>query len=293
MSVILLARKEFVDSIRNRGLWVATVVLAVVGSATVILPNLALDSVNTASLPQYTNTPVANFVSITALVIGYAAIAGERDTGSIKMLLGLPYTRRDVVLGKYIGLSGVMSVAIIFSYLVTVLVGLVIYDSLPVISYALVALLTLLHGVAFIGIALAVSAAAKSRSRAMTLAVAVFVSLEMLWGLLVQGFYFVITLGNLPGGRVPAWYVLLERLSPTRAFSSTSDIFLSAEVARVNIGGAESGSTAAADPTLAERVIGDLPFYLNEWFSLVVLICWIIFPIFIGYYQFKKSDLGW
>ncbi|WP_128477332.1 ABC transporter permease [Halorussus pelagicus] len=294
MSVQLLAWKEFTDSMRSRGLWVATAILTVVTSAAVFLPSVALNDVDPATLPQYMLAPVATFVTITALVTGYLAIAGERDTGSIRMLLGLPYTRRDVVVGKYLGRAVVVSVAILISYLVTSVVGFAVYGALPLGPYALLAVLTVVLGIAIVGIAVAISAASGNRNRAMSMAVGVFFVFELLWNIIAQGIYFVVTFGDLPGTTVPAWFVLVKRLSPTNAFKSAANLFLSNNATRVNVSqgqGATSGGSNVG-PTLAERIGGEVPFYLDEWFSLIILACWVVLPIIVGYLQFKRADLG-
>ena len=297
MNIPLLVRKEFVDSMRSRGLWAATALLTVVASAAVFLPSVALDSVDPVVVPQYMLTPVTTFVSITALVTGYLAIAGERDTGSIKTLFGLPYTRCDVVVGKYLGRAAVVTVAVLVSFLVAGVVGVAVYGSLPYESYIQLGALTVVLAVAFVGIAVAISAGAASRSRAMTLAVGSFFVFELLWSTLVRGVYYVATLGDLPGLEVPAWYVFLQRSSPGDAFKTAAGTFLPDDVTNVQISGSSgatqgaSGGSGAA-PTLAERLGGEVPFYLDDWFALVVLGCWLVVPIVIGYLRFERADLG-
>ncbi|WP_135829211.1 ABC transporter permease subunit [Halorussus halobius] len=296
MSIPLLVRKEFVDSMRSRGLWTATALLTVVASAAVFLPSVALDSVDPVVVPQYMLTPVTTFVSITALVTGYLAIAGERDTGSIKTLFGLPYTRRDVVVGKYLGRAAVVSVAVLVSFVVAGVVGVAMYGSLPYGSYVRLGALTVVLAVAFVGIAVAISAGAASRSRAMTLAVGAFFVFELLWSTLVKGVYYVVTLGDLPGVAVPGWYVFLQRASPGEAFKTVAGTFLPGDVEGVQVstsGGAQGASGASgAAPTLAERLGGEVPLYLDDWFALVVLGCWLVVPIVVGYLRFERADLG-
>jgi ABC-2 type transport system permease protein len=294
MNVGLLVRKEFTDTVRSRALWAATGLLTLVVSGAAILPSAALDNVNPATLPRYMLAPVTTFVTITALVTGYLSIAGEREAGSIRTLLGLPYTRSDVVIGKYIGRSLVVGVAVLVSYLVAGVVAFVVYGSLPVRSFALLALLTVVLGVAIIGIAVAISASSGSRNRAMTLGVGVFFVFELLWSVLSKGVYYVVTLGDLPGTYVSPLYVLLTRLSPTNAFKSAAGLFLPDDVTRVNLS-QDQGATSAgsnAGPTLAERVGGELPFYLDEWFSVVLLLFWVVVPVVVGYLRFKRADLG-
>jgi len=43
--------------------------------------------------------------------------------------------------------------------------------------------------------------------------------------------------------------------------------------------------------TPAERYPGDAPFYLQEWFGVVVLLFWLAVPVAIGYYRFERTDL--
>lgn len=294
MNVSLLARKEFTDAMRSRSLWAATGLLTIVLSAAAVLPSVAIDNLDPATLPRYMLAPVATFVTITALVTGYLAIAGERDTGSIRTLLGLPYTRGDVVLGKYVGRSAIVGVAVLVSYLVAAVVSFAVYGSLPVGVYTLLALLTVVLGIAVVGIAVAISAGAGTRNRAMTLSVGLFFVFELIWTYLTKGLYYVVTLGDLPGTYVPPWYILLERLSPTNAFKSAAELFIPENVTRVNVSQGQGVTNAGsnAGPTLAERVGGELPFYLDAWFALVVLACWIVVPVVVGYIRFERADLG-
>ncbi len=43
--------------------------------------------------------------------------------------------------------------------------------------------------------------------------------------------------------------------------------------------------------TPAERYAGEAPFYLQEWFGIVVLLGWLLVPALIGYYRFSRADL--
>lgn len=43
----------------------------------------------------------------------YGAILHERNSGSIRFLLGLPNSRRDIVVGKFLGRSGTVAVPLV------------------------------------------------------------------------------------------------------------------------------------------------------------------------------------
>ena len=46
---------------------------------------------------------VIYLVPLIALMLGYDAIVGERERGSLELLLSMPITRFELLLGKYLG----------------------------------------------------------------------------------------------------------------------------------------------------------------------------------------------
>jgi len=86
--------------------------------------------------------PMSFFVPMLGLAISYAAIAGERDSGSIKLLLSLPNSRRDVILGKFIGRCAVLTIAILSGYVVVAAFALLTYESFAAVKFILYAMLT-------------------------------------------------------------------------------------------------------------------------------------------------------
>ena len=107
--VRIIAGKEFRDRIRN--LWVLSVALifslfalaiAYFGTAQQGAVGFRGIDVTVASLVSL----VIYLVPLIALILGYDAIVGERERGSMELLLSMPITRSEILLGKYIGLSG-------------------------------------------------------------------------------------------------------------------------------------------------------------------------------------------
>jgi len=58
----------------------------------------------------------AVFVPAIALVAAYLAIAGERESGSIKHLLSTPVSRRDVVVGKYLSRTMIVGASLLLGF---------------------------------------------------------------------------------------------------------------------------------------------------------------------------------
>ena len=276
-----IARKEFDDAVRSRMLWaivaVFGLVTAVMAAALSLVPQIESSAVMGLVLAGQSAQMLA---PITALVAAYLAISGERESGSIKVLLGLPPSRGEVVLGKVLGRGAVIAVGLAGGLLLVAPVVLVVYGGLPVVSFAGLVLLTVILGVVFVAIAVGISAATGTRSRAMTLSIALYLGVVLLWDGVAQITYLAVA-GTFPGEQIPAWYALLESLSPVGAYDAATNALLASQ------------STGAAVPSLAARLEGGVvPVYLSWWFMLVVLAVWGAVPLVLGYVQFSRADLA-
>ena len=56
---------------------------------------------------------VIYLVPLIALLLGFDAIVGERERGSLDLLLAYPITRGELLLGKYLGLALALALAIL------------------------------------------------------------------------------------------------------------------------------------------------------------------------------------
>jgi len=279
-----VARKDFADAVRSRLLWGIVGIFALLMGVSTLVPEL-IDVGGAVLGYSFAADLAATLVPITALVAAYLAIAGERESGSIKILLGAPHSRADVTLGKLVGRSAVVVAGILSGFLVAGAVALVVYGELAVAELASVALLTAALGLAFVGLAVGISAATATRSRAMTLAIGVFFVFALLWDLAMLAITYLRT-GNLPtlGASVPAWQLLVERLNPSRAFGQLVD----AALAGADLPGAGGGGGATG---VTGQVSGSVPFYLDDWFMLVVLVAWTAIPVILGHLRFRAADL--
>ncbi len=277
MSWAVVARKDFEDAARSKGLWAITVlfVLATAGGM------YAVSSFNEGSTAkdtiQFLSSPATLLVPLAALVVAYLAIAGERESGSIKLLLGLPHTRRDVLLGKLIGRSCVVGVATIIAFIAGALVLLVQFGSFPITSFLVQGVTTFIFGLVFVGIAVGFSAMMSTRSKAMAAAIGLFFVFELIWSIVPLGIYYVVN-GGLSGmeNGLPAWYFFLNILNPTNAYG----------VATSYLTHPNAGSPYAA------ALNGSAPFYLQGWFALVILALWLVVPVTLGYWRFKNADIS-
>ena len=276
MTWVVVARKEFDDAVRARVLWGIVAVIGILAGGLAVvtrfLPGVEPDPLTALGAASEF---AAILVPILSLVAAYLAVAGERESGSVKVLLGLPPSRGEVLLGKFAGRSGVVAVGLTLGLAVAGAATAVAYGGLPLAKFVGLTALTVALGVVFVGIAVGISAAADRRSRAMSLSIAVYLAFVLLWDLLPQGLYLLLN-GSPPGPVVPAWFLALESLSPPGAYSTLVGVALTA------------GSGA---PGVAARVGGELPVYLEPWFLLVVLALWAAVPLALGYRAFERADL--
>ncbi|MFC3957038.1 ABC transporter permease [Halovivax cerinus] len=283
---LTVAKKDFADAGRSKLLWSIIGLLVGLSALGYVIVWYAGEDVAAAQMLGFLAVPLGVLVPVAALIGGYMAIVGERRSGSLKLLLGLPPNRTDVVFGKLLGRAGVIALAVVLSYLVATVLSLLLFGSVPIVDLAAMAGLSILYGVAFVGLAVGVSAGVSSRGRAMALTVGTFMVFFAFWELLTAGIYYFAHDG-FPPAQPETWYLFVQQLNPLQSFAYAASTLVEGQVFpvmfRFNL-----DQTFAAP---ADRVAGDVPFYLQEWFGALLLLVWVVVPVAIGYYRFGKADL--
>ncbi|RQG92899.1 ABC transporter [Natrarchaeobius halalkaliphilus] len=297
-----VVRKDFSDSVRSLSLWVATLLLVAAACAVYLFvwgaQDIAGPRLETGILSM--TFPLQFLIGLIALLVGFGAIVGERTTGSIKILLGLPPTRRDVFLGKFVGRFLVIAVPIAVTFLAVSVLSLVTYGEVPIADFAPLLLGALLLGAVWTSIAVSFSAVTESRTRVIAACLSVWLVLVVLWEILLTILYYIVE-GTFPEAAgpdfvaEPTWVLVLQRLNPIEAFA-----FLSSEYVEPMILPALFpffvGEQRWGEYTTAERYHGqegatEIPFYLEGEFGAVILLAWIVIPLAIGYLRFRSVDL--
>ncbi|PSP79272.1 hypothetical protein BRC88_09175 [Halobacteriales archaeon QS_4_69_225] len=130
MSVLAVAEKDFRDAVRSRLMIVVAVMFVALTGGGVLLATTAGGEASLGILGAIgaLRSGTAIFVPIIALGIAYRAIAGEQASGSLKLLLSLPNSRLDVVLGKFLGRAAVVTVAIVIGFVSMLLAAALTVD---------------------------------------------------------------------------------------------------------------------------------------------------------------------
>ena len=280
MSWTVVARKDFNDARRSRSLWglsAAFLLLAVLFAALyTYIPAISgdVDELSSLGLMAFLSAPVGIFVAVAALVIAYKSVAGETESGSGKLLLSLPNTRRDVLFGKIVGRALVLAIPVVIGLVAMLAVIVLTNVALEPVEYVLFTGVTLLFVLVYVTLFVGISASTRSTARAATMAVLALVVLEFAWDIVPLGAWFVLNGFQVPAefltgnvGSMPDLVAFLANLPPSQAYLNA-------------VGGVLSGS-----------VTGSGPWYLSQGFSVVVLAVWAVVPALIGYRRYLRADL--
>jgi len=286
---VAVTKKDFTDAIQAKSIWVTTALFVLAASgATVLYAQVDFfhdGTPSAAGLITFVRSATTLFVPVIAVLAGYRSIAGEREDGSIRLLLSIPVSRRDVVLGKLIGRTGVVVAPAMLAYLVAAVLAVVQIGGFDYVQFLVFGLVTALYALAYVSIAVGISASSKTTAVALAAVLAVWALFQFVWGLLGFALLFATNGFAMPSfDPIPAWYVLFTRLSPSGAFGAASSAFVP--------GGATAGmptGMGAGDAGGFSMPSG--PFFLEEWFGFVLLLLWIVVPVALGYRWFTSADL--
>ncbi|WP_255169523.1 ABC transporter permease [Natrononativus amylolyticus] len=281
-SVIAVARKDFHDAARSKVLWLLTTIfVAFLGGMAflfVYLDDLLAqegEEIAAVSLILFLEQPVAWLLPLIGLLVGYKSLAGEIDSGTGKILFSLPHSRLDVVVGKFLGRSLVLWAALFAGLAVAFVIIVALYDEVNAFQLFVFSLLSLLLGTVFVGIGVAISSLTTSTGKAAAGVVGVFIFFYFVFDSFRLVAYYLLTGNVFPEPPAPGWYLFVPRLNPMGAYD-----------------GALYG--LLPDATLQEIAFwheGELPFYLSDWFAVLILLAWLVVPVALGYLRFRNLDL--
>ena len=266
--ILTIAAKEARDRIRNR--WVLAValvftalalVLAYFGGAqqgTVGFRSIGFTIASLVSLVIY-------LIPLIGLMLGFDSIVGERERGSLGLLLSMPVTRTEVLLGKYLGLAAALTTATIAGFGLVALVLAPVLDVAGLLHYLGFMFSSVLLGMVFLSLAVMVSTFAADRASASGVAIGLWLFFVLVFDLLLLG-ALVATGGGYGGDLVP--YVLL--LNPADVFRVLNIVSL--DDVRTMHGLATVFPEALASPALLTAV----------------MVGWIVAPLAVASWRFRR-----
>ena len=265
--IFTVAGKEFRDRIRNRWVLAVALVFAVFSLVIAYFGGAQQGAVGFRSI-EFTIASLVSLViyliPLIALLLGFDAIVGERERGSLDLLLSLPITRLELLLGKYLGLAAALTLSTLVGF---GLVAVLLYQHVSwsgLYHYIGFMISSVLLGLAFLSMAVLMSVIARDRTRASGLAIAMWFFFVLVFDLLLLG-VLVGTGGNF-GGDAFAWLLLLN----------PADVFRILNVFALDDVRTLYGLASIVPPALGSPVVMG-----------GVMLAWIVLPLMLARWRFK------
>jgi Cu-processing system permease protein len=263
-TLFYLAKKEIMDNVRN--LWIILVTLIFTALALMVSffgsmgqgwQSLEFTVIGLRELVKY-------LIPIIGLMLGYAAIIREIETGSMSSLLSHPIKRCEVILGKFIGLGFVLSFCIFIGFGISgIIIGLNINNP-DYISYLVFIFVSILLGLVFLSISMFFSSIIKTRAASMGLSIFFWFFFVILWLFVIVGIGFAF--GNNES-------YAIDLFNPITPFFKLVDI--SQNMLGINMFGMKQ----------------NLPSYYTSETMYIITFLWIIIPNIITIFVFRRRDI--
>ena len=304
-----VARKDFEDAVRSRWLWgLSAFFFAFIGGTTAVFfgwvvsgskgqaTSDSLFGLFASGFLSFSYTGFLGFaLAFIALLTAYGSIIDERESGTVKLLLSLPHSRRDVIAGKLAGRSAVVVLPVLGGFFVALIVLFATGTAVVFEHLGPHVLLTVLLALIFVSIGVGISAAVDTGRKATLWALGLYFLFALLWSTVAQGLPRLATeigkraplLDPLSGAATIKSRLLIKYLNPLRAYETL--------VASVYFGDPTQARLVKAgvfEQMAAQQALqGGLPFYLQDWFIYLVLAFWLVVPPVVGYMVFRETEL--
>lgn len=266
-AIISLAKKEFMDNVRNK--WI--IIVGILFFALILLISAYGSISQESGIKGYEFTLnvgssiVVTFISIIALMMGYKTLINEIESKSIGIILSSELSRKDVVIGKFLGLASVLTTSIIIGLGIGGIVIGISSGFQNIGMYGKFMFLSILFSFTYVSIAMAMSSFVNKTSRALAGGIFIWILFNVLWDLISVGILAATEgISAVQNFTYPDWYYFFNSMNPNSS--------LGMAVNRI------TGGTS-------------LPELLNIWLLMGILILWIIIPIIVTFVIFDKRDL--
>lgn len=265
--VATLAGKEFRDRMRNRWVLAVALVFAVFSLVITYFGGAQQGQVGLRSI-EFTIASLVSLViyliPLIALLLGFDAVVGERERGSLDLLLALPITRFELLLGKYLGLACALTLSTVAGFALDAVLLYRQFGWPGLYHYLGFMVSSVLLGLAFLSLALLLSVLTRERTRASGLAIALWFVFVLVFDLLLLGL--LVASGGEFGGQALAYVLLLN----------PADVFRILNVFSLDQMRSLYGLTSIVPPALA-----------NPWLMGGAMLAWITAPLALATWRFR------
>jgi len=273
-AIATIAGREILDGFRNR--WVLGAVLLMAGLAlTLAFLGSAPTGVVGAGPIEVTVVSLSSLtiflVPLIALLLSHDAIVGERERGTLLLLLSYPLSRWHLLVGKFLGHLSILTFATALGYgaagaALALATGDFDSDSLG--SFLIMVGSSIFLGAVFIAVGYLVSVVVRERATAAGLSIGIWLVLVLLYDMALLGLL-VADQGRTISATAFNWLLLLD----------PADIFR-----LVNLAGLSKASLFAGMAGLTEQM------QFGRGVLLAALAAWVTIPLALAAFVFSRKD---
>lgn len=272
MSLVAVIRQDLLDVRRSKLIWVVLITCLLIPAGGFYGITVTTPVENRTMLFSVAGIvlPAIIFLPVIALVSSSSAIARERESGTIRFLLGFPNDRREVVLGKFLSRAALINVGLSIGFAVTALLAVVFFDQPGFLTLATFALLTMLFATAYVGLAIGISAVTSSQMRAIAGVLASAFVWAFIWIPFVPSS--IPSLVEKHTGVTDSTLVLVDIVSPSMAYAQTLQLL-----------------GPDAEPLV--KSTASAPLLVSPTIAIGSLVAWVVVPLALGYWWFCTVDI--
>jgi ABC-type transport system involved in multi-copper enzyme maturation permease subunit len=273
-----IAKKEFLDNIRNRWIILLTIILFIL---VIVFSYLAGGQTGgKGALGNMQNTVLgllsisSMLIPLIAIILGFSTISGEAESGALYVVLSYPITRFEVLLGKLLGLGLVIVVAVLAGFGLGGIIITATVSGESWLGYLGFMGLTILLGFTILSLAICISAYCKRRITSIGGGLVIF-----FWGMIIGSVFMGILFGSgynfsdLQTGKIPDWFWFEPFFSPPDL--NQFAVMKAFGMQNIDMMGFKLS----------------FPGFMSTGLLLFAHFIWFIVPLFVGYFFFKRRDI--
>ncbi|MCB8820559.1 ABC transporter permease [Microvirga rosea] len=274
-NILIVARKEIQEGLRNRWVLATTLLLAALALSLTFLGSAPTGNVGVRAL----DVVIVSLSSLTifllpliALLISHDAIVGEMERGTMLLLLSYPVARWQVLIGKFVGHLSILAFATLLGYGAAagaLMATGVTIDLESWIAFASMIASSVLLGSIFLAVGYLVSSLVRERGTAGGIAIGIWLVFVLIYDMALLGLL-VVDQGQTISGGVLNGLLLFNPTDAYRLFNLTGF---------ANISSFSGMAGVAQNATLTSPTL------------LTALFVWVVIPLSLATFAFSRREL--
>lgn len=270
-AVKAIAHKELMDKLKSRwvivigtGFAVFTIVISFFGGApSGVAGFMSLD----ATIASLTSL-VTYFIPILALTLGGGIVADEQEKGTLGIFLSSPISPGEFIIGKFTGLVMALAMSTLAGLGIAGAILLIRSGSEAAVPFLIFMVNSLVLGIIFLSVSFMISILLFERTKVIALTIFLWLLFTILYDLALIGIL-IITKGAVG----TQFFSMLLMLNPVDIYRILN--FISIGEFKIIIGLASV----------------EFPAYMRTSLLWVISLLWVVVPLVIGHFYFKRRYL--